>query len=75
MNTTTQDELFLLLHRMQPRARVYFCSLPEKELINKDVVYRKLAAAGFIKEAHTVLIMDEVDYGLFLLNLPEPARN
>jgi hypothetical protein len=69
------DDLFLLLHRMSPKARVFLCSLPEQDLGNKDVAYRKLSFAGFHKEAHSIFIMDDIDYGLLLLNLPTPARN
>lgn len=76
MNSPTfHDDLFLLFHHMDVRARVYLCSLPAKELVNQDVVYRKLSAAGFHKEAHTILMMDEVDYSLLLLNLPSPPTN
>lgn len=66
------DDLFLLLHQMAPKARVYMCSLPAHELVCKDVVYRKLANASFYKEAFTIQAMDDVDFGLLLLNLPEP---
>ena len=66
------DDLFLTLHHMHPRARTLLCSLPAHELANKDVAYRKLSAAGFHKEAHTILLMDDVDYSILLLNLPEP---
>lgn len=69
------DDLFLTLHHMDTRARVLMCSLPASVLASQDVVYRRLSSAGFHKEAHTILMMDSVDYNLLLLNLPEPPTN
>jgi hypothetical protein len=69
------DDLFLTLHHMDARARTLLCTLPATDLVKQDVVYRKLALAGFHKEAHTILLMDETDYSLLLLNLPEPPTN
>ena len=69
------DDLFLTLHHMDPKARVLLCSFSTNDLGDQEVVYRKLSMAGFHKEAYTILMMDEIDFGLFLLNLPEPQKN
>jgi len=75
MQYINTEDLFLFLHKMNVKARVLLCALPQKDLINKDVVYRRLSMAGFHKEAFSIHAMEDVDYGLLLLNLPEPPSN
>ena len=48
------------------KAATLLSCLPNDELQNQNVVYVKLAAAGCVRDAVSILNLDESDYSLFL---------
>ena len=65
----SNDELSRTLHRMSPNVFKLLATLTDRDIVCQQIVYRILAASGFVFEAVTILRMDHVDYEALLFNI------
>lgn len=64
--TSRLSTLIVRVMNISEKAAALLSCLPTAELQNQDVVYRKLAGAGCVREAVAILNLDETDYSCLL---------